>query len=70
MHKEYKVILPDHDYVVAPQHKLIPSATSLGMPLLILAQRTVQFEALNTLAPVLMALWLSSSTRYEIHTIA
>ena len=70
MHKEYKVILPDHDYVVAPQHKLIPSATSLGMPLLILAQRTVQFEALNTLAPVLMALWLSSSTRYEMHTIA
>ena len=25
MHMEYKVILPDHDYVVASQHKLIPS---------------------------------------------
>ena len=25
MHIEYKVILPDHDYVVASQHKLIPS---------------------------------------------
>ena len=24
MHMEYKVILPDHDYVVASQHKLIP----------------------------------------------
>ena len=27
MHMEYKVILPDHDYVVASQHKLIPSVT-------------------------------------------
>ena len=25
MHMEYKVTLPDHDYVIAPQHKLIPS---------------------------------------------
>ena len=25
MHMEYKVILPDHDYVVASQHKLIVS---------------------------------------------
>ena len=25
MNMEYKVILPDHDYVVALQHKLIPS---------------------------------------------
>lgn len=25
MHVEYKVTLPDHDWVVAPQHKLIPS---------------------------------------------
>ena len=25
MNMEYKVILPDHDYVVASQHKLIPS---------------------------------------------
>ena len=27
MHMEYKVILPDHDYVVTSQHKLIPSST-------------------------------------------
>ena len=27
MHMEYKVILPDHDYVVASQHKLIQSVT-------------------------------------------
>lgn len=25
MHMEYKVTLPDHDWVVAPRHKLIPS---------------------------------------------
>jgi hypothetical protein len=25
MHLEYKVTLPDHDYVIAPKHKLIPS---------------------------------------------
>lgn len=25
MHLEYKVTLPDHDWVVAPRHKLIPS---------------------------------------------
>lgn len=25
MHLEYKVTLPDHDWVVAPKHKLIPS---------------------------------------------
>lgn len=25
MHVEYKVKLPDHDYVVAPSYKLIPS---------------------------------------------
>lgn len=25
MHLEYKVILPDHDWVVAPGHKIIPS---------------------------------------------
>ena len=25
MHMEYQVQLPDHDYVVAPMHKLIPS---------------------------------------------
>ena len=25
MHMEYKVILPDHDYVIAPQHKLVLS---------------------------------------------
>ena len=24
-HIEYKVILPDHDYAIAPQHILIPS---------------------------------------------
>ena len=28
MHMEYKVILPDHDYAVASQHKLIPSVFS------------------------------------------
>ena len=31
--------------------------TSLGMPLLILAQRTAQFEVLNTLAPVLIIIY-------------
>ena len=25
MHMEYQVTLPDHDFVVAPKHKLIPS---------------------------------------------
>lgn len=25
MHLEYQVTLPDHDYVIAPNHKLIPS---------------------------------------------
>lgn len=25
MHLEYKVTLPDHDWVIAPRHKLIPS---------------------------------------------
>ena len=25
MHLEYKLTLPDHDWVVAPRHKLIPS---------------------------------------------
>ena len=27
MHMEYQVTLPDHDFVVAPKHKLIPSVT-------------------------------------------
>ena len=25
MHVEYKVTLPDHDFVIVPQHKLVPS---------------------------------------------
>ena len=63
---EYKVISPDHDYVVALQHKLIPSIIGdmqvrendfAGMLLLILAQRTVQFQVLNTLAPVLIIIY-------------
>lgn len=29
MHVEYKVSLPDHDFVIAPQHKLIPSVYAI-----------------------------------------
>ena len=60
MHMVYKVILPDHNYVVASQHELIPSVRGNnfpGMLLLILAQRTVQFEVQNTLAPVLIIIY-------------
>lgn len=29
MYMEYKVALPDHDYVITPQHKLIPTIYAL-----------------------------------------
>ena len=29
MHMEYQVTLPDHDFVVAPKHKLIPSSLAI-----------------------------------------
>ena len=66
MYMEYQVILPDHDYIVVPQHKLISSVVVdmkitendfSGDPLLILAQRTAQFEVVITLAPMLIIIY-------------
>ena len=63
MHMEYKVILPDQDYVVASQHKLIPSRENdfSGDAVTYSGTTYCAIRSLNTPAPVLIIIYKISS---------
>ena len=63
MHMEYKVILPDQDYVMASQHKLIPSRENdfSGDAVTYSGTTYCAIRSLNTPAPVLIIIYKISS---------